>query len=127
MARPTKLTEETSAAIVKALAIGATRKDAAGAAGVDYRTFLNWMEAGEKAKKGAFFQFFQACSQAEHKARLNYLSVIAKAANDGDWRAALEYLKRRDRANWGDSAAVEHSGGVRVVIVDETEKEGEDE
>jgi hypothetical protein len=110
MARPTKLTEETSAAIVKALAIGATRKDAAGAAGVDYRTFLNWMEAGQQARSGAFFQFFQACTQAEHKARLNYLSVIAKAANEGDWRAALEYLKRRDRETWGDNMDVTSGG-----------------
>jgi hypothetical protein len=84
------------------------------------------MQAGEKAKTGQFHEFYNACTQAEHKARLNYLSVIAKAANDGDWRAALEYLKRRDRDNWGDNVDLT-SGGDKIELVvryaDESEKE----
>lgn len=106
MARPTKLNLETSSAIVNALKIGATRKDAAGAAGVEYNTFLNWMTAGEAAKSGQFFEFFCACSKAEAIARLNYTNTIARAASDGDWRAAMEYLKRRDPENWGDRSAL---------------------
>ena len=85
MARPTKLTAETHAAIVNAIKTGAPYKDAAGAAGVDYATFNNWMIAGEKASSGRFFEFFQAVSRAKHTARLNYVKVIARAANDGDW------------------------------------------
>lgn len=110
MARPTKLNLETSSAIVNALKIGATRKDAAGAAGVEYQTFLNWMETGRIAKSGMFFEFFDACAKAEHSARLKYLGTIAKAAQEGDWRAALEYLKRRDPENWGDRQSLEHTG-----------------
>jgi hypothetical protein len=102
MARPTKLTPATSDAIIKALSIGATYKDAAEAAGVDYTTFQGWMNKGRDAKKGAFFTFFNAVRQTEAEARMYYLSVIAQAAPK-DWRAALEFLKRRDRANWGDS------------------------
>ena len=113
MARPTKLTPETHAAIVKALAIGATRKDAAGAAGVDYTTFLNWLAAGEKASKGAFFEFFHACQRAEHDARLKYTATIAQAAQGGDWRAAMEYLKRRDPEHWSDSTPV--AGGDNKI------------
>ena len=106
MARPTKLNLETSSAIVNALKIGATRKDAAGAAGVVYTTFLDWMRTGEAAKSGQFHEFYDACTKAEHAARLNYTKVIAMAANGGDWRAALEYLKRRDPENWGDKSAL---------------------
>jgi transposase-like protein len=116
MARPTKLTEQTQDAIIKALSIGATYKDAAEAAGVDYVTFNNWMIQGEKAKSGKFFEFFYAVKQTEAEARMYYLSVIAKAA-PRDWRAALEFLKRRDRANWGDNVDVTTGGEkLRVVI-----------
>ena len=115
MARPSKLNPETHAAIVKSLAIGATRKDAAGAAGVVYTTFLDWMAAGEKATKGPFHEFYNACSKAEHTARLNFTSVIAKAAQEGDWRAALEYLKRRDPDNWRDNVDVT-SGGEKIIL-----------
>jgi len=103
MARPTKLTPETQDAIIKALSIGATYKDAAEAAGVAYNTFNEWMKAGEKQKRGQFREFNELVKRTEAQARNNYLATIAKAANTGDWRAALEYLKRRDRANWGDS------------------------
>jgi hypothetical protein len=47
---------------------------------------------------------------------LKYLSTIAKAAKDGDWRAALEYLKRRDRANWGDNVDVT-SGNEKLTDI----------
>ena len=115
MARPTKLTPETQAAIIEALSIGATYKDAAEAAGVDYVTFNNWMIAGEQAKAGKFFEFFYLVRRTEANARNNYLRTIKEAAEGGDWRAALEYLKRRDRANWGDNVDVT-TGGSKVVI-----------
>ena len=51
-------------------------------------------------------EFFCACSKAEAIARLNYTNTIARAASDGDWRAAMEYLKRRDPENWGDRSAL---------------------
>jgi hypothetical protein len=108
--RPSKFTPEIGAAIVKSLAIGATRTDAVGAVGIDYGTFSNWLKQGEEKGSGPFFRFFVACRQAESEARLKYTSVIAKAASEGDWRAALEYLKRRDRPNWGDGVDVTSGG-----------------
>lgn len=119
MGRPTKLTPDRHEAIVKSLLIGATRKDAAEAAGVDYTTFLKWMQRGEKAKSGAFFKFYNAASEAEAKARINYTTVIARAANGGDWRAALEYLKRRDRPNWGDGVDIT-TNGESINAIEET-------
>mgnify|MGYP002632983204 FL=1 len=115
MARPTKLDEDTQAAIVRSLAIGATRKDSAEAAGISYDTFLNWMANGEKAHRGQFFEFFGACSKAEAQAKLKYTNTVAKAAADGDWRAAMEFLKRRDPANWSDATPV--AGGSNAITI----------
>ena len=106
MGRPTKLTPETQKRIIDALKIGATRLDAALSAGVSYESFNEWEVKGRQARSGVYWQFWQAVMQAEGEARLRYTSVIARAANDGDWRAALEYLKRRDRAHWGDNVDV---------------------
>jgi hypothetical protein len=121
MARPTKLTPETQDAIIKALSIGATYKDAAEAAGVWYTTFLGWMKQGEEAKSGKFYEFYELVKRTEAQARNNYLATIAKAANTGDWRAALEYLKRRDRANWGDNVDVTSKNqSIQIVAYDYT-------
>jgi hypothetical protein len=117
MARPTKLTPETQDAIIKALSIGATYKDAAEAAGVEYETFNNWMNAGREAKKGQFFQFFHLVKRTEAQTRNNFVAVIAIAADKGDWRAAEAYLKRRDRANWGDNVDVT-TGGEKLTWKD---------
>lgn len=100
--RPIKLHPEIIDAITQSLSIGATYRDAAEVAGIAYQTFLNWMAQGEVAKSGIFRDLFDRVRQAEAEARLNFTGVIAKSANDGDWRAALEFLKRRDRVNWGD-------------------------
>jgi transposase len=104
--RPTKLQPETHAAIVANLRAGATRKDAAEAAGVSYHSLLNWMDRGENATRGAFCDFFKAARQAEAEARVAMTRIITDAA-EKDWRAALEYLKRRDRPSWGDAQVVD--------------------
>lgn len=115
MARPTKFTPEVTETILNALKIGATYKDASEAAGVDYMTFRTWMERGEAGKK-PFNEFFEAVRKAEAQARLNYLTTIAQAAAKGDWKAAEAYLKRRDRANWGDTVDVT-TGGDKITKV----------
>ena len=116
MARPSKFTSEVTETIIKALQIGATYKDAAEAAGVDYDTYNEWIKAGKAAKSGRFYEFSEAVRKAEAQARLNYLSTIAQAAAKGDWKAAEAFLKRRDRANWGDVVDVT-SGGQAITLV----------
>jgi hypothetical protein len=113
MARPTKLTDETAKAIIEALQIGATYADAAGAAGIEYRTFRNWMQRGETVGRGKFFQFFHAVERAGAVARVAFTRVIyTSAVSEKDWRAAMEYLKRRDRETWGDSVDVTTKGAA---------------
>ena len=123
MPRPTKLTPEVHDAIIKDIGNGVTFVDAAGAAGIDRTTFFNWMKWGEKAKSGVYFDFFNACKAAQAQARKKFTLVIAKASADGDWRAALEYLKRHDPDNWGDKSQTDVNlrtpDGIRII--DETE------
>ena len=114
MARPSKLTPETHAAIVDAILHGATYKDAAEAAGVWYTTFNDWMQRGEQAKSGQYYEFYDAVHQAEAQCRLNMTRVIQSAAAKGDWKAAEAYLRRRDRVNWGDNVDVT-SGGKAIT------------
>jgi transposase-like protein len=112
MARPTKFTPEAQMAIVDALTVGATYTDAAGAAGVSDQTLRNWIMLGESRTSGKYFGFLVSCRRAEAAARLKYTKVIYDAANLGDWRAAMEFLKRRDRATWGDSVDVTSAGAA---------------
>lgn len=106
MARTSKLTPELQAQIVKDVSLGVTFRDAALAAGVEEATFYNWMKWGKEQKKGLYFEFFKSVRSAESVARKNFTLVITKAAQDNDWRAALEYLKRHDRTTWGDNVDV---------------------
>ena len=115
MARPSKLTPETHAAIVDAILHGATYKDAAEPAGVWYTTFNEWMQRGEAAKAGQYYEFNHAVRKAEAQCRLNMTRVIQSAAAKGDWKAAEAYLRRRDRANWGDNVDVT-SGGEAITL-----------
>jgi transposase len=117
MARPSKLTPEVQAEIVRRVLVGAPYETACQAVGIDYFTFRRWMQAGEKARTGKYREFCEAVKRAESTCKANMAAVIARAANDGDWRAAEAYLKRRDRANWGDQVAVEHSGDVTIKVV----------
>ena len=111
--RPTKLTPETHAAIVNAIGLGATYATAAGVAGVEYTTFRDWMTRGEKAGRGEFYNFYHAVKKAQaecnFKATNVVISVMANKDNPPEVRlkASLEYLKRRDRAEWGDNVRLD--------------------
>jgi len=67
--RRTKLTEETQQSIIKAIKDGSFDYVAAEAAGITYQTFRNWVERGEKAKRGLYCEFYLAVMQARAQAR----------------------------------------------------------
>lgn len=98
--RPTKYSEELEKHICDRLRGGSSRKAAVESGGVDYQTFLNWMHENS--------DFSTAVTRAEAEAQIRYEMRLAKEANDpkGDWKAALEWLKRRRRDEWGDNVAI---------------------
>lgn len=101
MARPTKLTPETTAKLVKAIRLGAPYEHACNYAGVSYNRFNEWKKAGKVAKTGKFREFYNAIKKAEGDATSHWLQVIEDAANDGNWPAAAWKLERRYPAEFG--------------------------
>jgi transposase-like protein len=80
MARPTKLTDELSETICKAIRLGLTIEQAARHAGITDRTLYRWKKQGQETKKGAFCQFCQALQQAEIEAEMLHLQRMHYAA-----------------------------------------------
>jgi len=107
--RPSKLTPETVKTLTDAIGLGASYVDACGAAGIDYSTFAMWMQKGRDAKRGEYVDFLEAIRAEEAAATLRHLAVINNAAAKGDWKASLEWLKRRRRDDWGDASKVDLS------------------
>lgn len=95
--RPTKYTPANRKKILDALKNGALRKDAAEAAGVGTSTFSEWLNQ--------FPEFSEAVEAAEAEVANACAARIVQEARDpsGDWKAALEYLKKRRRNDWGES------------------------
>ena len=116
MARPTKLTPEAQEQIVDAILHGATYRDAAEASGVVYDTFNNWMLRGKDAKRGKYFEFFEAVSVANAQCAVNFTRVIQSKAALGDWKAAEAWLKRRRREDWGDVIEINQKGITKVEV-----------
>lgn len=102
MARPTKYDDERAKRIADLLRAGNTRKTSAEAGGICFDTFSTWIER--------FPGFSAAVSRAEAEAEALHVTTIMKAAREGDWRASESWLKRRRRADWGDTIKAEVTG-----------------
>ena len=81
-------------AILEALRLGNTRRASAQAAGVSPDTLYRWMAADTA--------FSDAVTRAESEAEFYLVQCIRNAAPT-DWRAGESLLKRRFRAEWGDT------------------------
>lgn len=109
MARPTKLTPEVHARIVKGVRAGAHFKTAAEAAGVSEATFHRWMKAGSEAKSGIQHDLYEDVKRAAAELEVELAARIGKAAVE-EWRAALALLERRHPERWGRHQTHQHTG-----------------
>lgn len=120
--RPTKLSPQLRERLLQLIRAGCTRRDACLAVGVADRTLAAWLERGrddrEAGLRTMYAEFVAGIEQGEAEARAKLTAVIVKAAADGDWRAALEYLKRRDRQNWGDGLDFTSGGEKLAALVE---------
>jgi hypothetical protein len=96
--------------------MGATRKDAVLSARVSYESFCTWIDKGEAGRK-PYVDFLESVKAAEAEVFRRMTAVIVKAAAEGDWRASEAFLKRRDRANWGDNVDVTSGGQALKIVV----------
>lgn len=100
MARPSKLTAEVQDRLCEALRAGATYEIAAAVAGVSYRSFARWMHAGQRARTGRYWQFWQTMWTAIADSALWHLRNVTEQARD-DWRASAWVLEHRFPADYG--------------------------
>jgi transposase len=125
MGRKTKLTEAVQQELYNAIAGGNTHETACALAGIATSTFYEWINKGEKAKSGAYNNFYDQIRKAEALAEAKRIEIIRKAGegkgvfeDKPDWKAAAWYLERRYPEKWGRRhivADVNHSGEVTEV------------
>lgn len=114
MARPTKYDETKAEQIADRLRDGCTRKDAAGSVGVSEDTFARWL--------ARYADFAGLVEVAEAACAVRMTTIVTTAAVT-DWKAAMEWLKRRRRDDWGDRSAVDTEvsgaggGPIRITEV----------
>lgn len=108
--RKTKRTPEVEKRILDALRVGATQKDAAAAAGIGENTLDDWKRADQ--------DFRDAVTRAEGAcaARMAARLYQEAAKDEGDWRAAESWLKRRRRSEWGDNVSVDIDREIERVL-----------
>ncbi len=104
MARPTKYDDKKAEQIATLLRSGCTRKDSAGSVGISPDTLVRWVRSNA--------DFAALIESAEAYAAVKMTTLLTAAAAT-EWRAALEWLKRRRREEWGDSADIT-SGGETI-------------
>jgi hypothetical protein len=123
--RPTALLEEVKEqTLLDYIRIGTPIRKAVTASGIAEKTFYNWMARGmaererlslvpnakENPTEVIFLQFLQRVEQARAEAITKKVAVIAKAGNDGDWRAAAWYLERQVPEDFGATNRLEIGG-----------------
>jgi transposase-like protein len=115
------LTPERAEAIVRSVAGGATKENAARAAGVHPATLFDWQARGNKAleevdsaamvggSEAVYAEFAEALMRAEATIEDAVASAFAVAAMNGtDWRASEAWLKRRRPEEWAPPEKTQH-------------------
>jgi hypothetical protein len=93
MGRPSKLTPQLEAKIMKALRVGGTRRAAYQYAGIDQSTFERWMNRNAA--------FAAQVLLAEAEAETGILQDFRRAMRNGDTAAIRFWLERRRADEWG--------------------------
>ena len=100
-----KLTKELIEKAADIIARGNYYKVAIDILGIDKGTWYEWMRQGEiDANKGVNSlkaEFFNSIKKAEATAIDRNLSIIQKAAMEGNWQASAWYLERKYPEQWG--------------------------
>ena len=132
MGRPSKISDEKQAAIVRSLEKGATIKASFLAAGVHESSYYRWMSKGkEEDAEPEYRQFRQAIKEAEAKAEIHHTDIIHLHAFKS-WQASAWWLERRKASDYArqDKVDVTTKGkplGIVWEIVDPNEDQTEAE
>lgn len=123
--RPSPIMDETTeSALLDYIRIGTPIRKAVAAVGIAEKTFYNWMTRGLNERErlatvpnaksnlteGVYLQFLQNVERARGEAVTKKVAVIAKAGNEGDWRAAAWWLERQSPEEFGKTDRIEMTG-----------------
>ena len=123
--RKTKLNPDVQKRICDALQKGNTRRVACLVGGVDESTFYNWINRGQEpqvkkdgepyASELPFVEFFKAVTRAEAECESFHVENLLNHAKD-DWRASIEWLKRRKKEDWSDKQNIDLNANVKTEV-----------
>ena len=117
--RNTKLTPERQDKICQHLRDGNTRRVAALLSGIAESTFYVWLEKANPKHENyseAYAEFLEAISRAEAEAEAEHVKNI-KTQGIGDYRASVEWLKRRRPADWSEKQQVDVTSGGQAIQI----------
>ena len=113
MARPTKLTPELQAEMVKIIRAGNYQVVACRHVGIPEKTFYEWMRRGERGWKidEPYREFRAEILKARATAEIESVARIRAAARDGDLDSDKFYLTHAHPDRWGRQVSrQEHTG-----------------
>ena len=100
-----KLTKELIEKAADIIARGNYYKVAIDVLGISDQSWYEWMRQGEMDKskgiKSLKSEFFESIKKAEADAIDRNLSIIQRAAMEGNWQASAWYLERKYPEQWG--------------------------
>lgn len=113
-----KLTYELIEKARKLIAAGNYTETVCQYLGISKDTWYRWLKTGERQKKGIYSDFSDAVRQAEAEAEMRNVTIIQKAAQEGNLQAAIWYLERKFPDRWGrrEKIQMEHSGEMTQVV-----------
>lgn len=116
----TKYNAEVHAKIVELAEIDLPKIRIAAIIGVNQDTLHNWLKKGrdEPNLYPEFALLYEEYSRAVAECHERMLKTVVQTATgfgDDNWRAALEFLQRRDPENFGKKETRVHEGGEQVL------------
>jgi hypothetical protein len=116
----TRLTPELQEKILNLIKQGNYVKTACLACGIHESTFYKWVQRGESAKSGKFFEFVESLNEAKAIADIYFVQNIRKAGENykvpGNWKAMQYLLQARNPEDWvvPDKIEMETNGKMKI-------------
>ena len=112
----TKLTPAIQTAIIELIEGGNFKRTAAAACGISESTLYLWIQKGEEAKSGKYFEFSETIKRSEAKAEAMLIAKINRAAIDPKtWQAAAWILERSRFKDWGKKDTLDLNAKIEDV------------
>ena len=108
MSRPPKFSKERTERVLEAIRAGATRRAAAGHAGIDHATLYRWLERNAT--------FATLLTRVEDDVEVRWTATILQASLE-DWRAVAWWLERRRPEAYGRRLDTDNVTAAAATVV----------